>query len=240
MNKKQFNLSRRELVLSLLCVAVSAMLITTIVMIPYLYERSYDSNSVMYSSVKIESGSNEYPTEGSGFIAQGDGGVIIIITNAHVVVNALGEPESNINIIFFNSVERHVANLETLDENLDIAILTLYEPADVRPLNFTNSDNLSYGDRVTAIGNSAGLGLSISSGVVSIPSTIVKYKGIEREMIQTDINLNHGGSGGPLIDDNGDVVGMMTLRYTGINQSVQSISYAIPSNIIKQYISDNT
>jgi S1-C subfamily serine protease len=198
-------------------------------------DRGTDINGLMYSAVEIEAGFGDYPAKGSGFILSSDQDSILIVTNCHVISDALGESVSNINVRFFNESGWHGAKVLSSDKTLDIAFLTVEGSTDAKPVKDGNSRSLSYGDCVYAVGNSAGLGMSISSGIISVPLVNVTYRGTDRVMIQTDVDLNKGGSGGPLFDREGGAIGMMTLRYTGSDNSVRGISYAIPMSTIRQY-----
>jgi len=124
----------------------------------------------------------------------------------------------------------------SFDIELDIAILEFENHIAGRSLSFGNSETLRYGQAMFTIGNALGFGLSVTEGIISVPLVIMESSGTERYVIHTSINLNRGGSGGPLFDMNGDVMGMMSFRIGNIAGNVQGVSFAIPSNVIHDYI----
>jgi serine protease Do len=166
----------------------------------------------MASRVKIDA---------SGFVMDPSG---IIITNKHVVDGALG-----LTAVFSNGERMH-ARLLVAAEMLDLAILKVDADHPLPALKWGNSDAVREGDAVLTIGNPLGLGMSASAGIVS---------GLNRDLqdspfdsyIQTDAGINHGNSGGPLIDRNGDVIGINTALYNPQeNGGFIGIGFAIPAN----------
>jgi len=175
---------------------------------------------------------------GTGFIVRYGNGTYVI-TNAHVVIfNNSGshEPYESINARHHNSDTQFSLKVISFDMELDIAILEFEDHVAGRSLSFGNSDGLRYGQTVFTIGNALGYGLSVTDGIISVPLVMMESSGTERLVIHTNINLNRGGSGGPLFDMNGDVVGIMSFRIGNVGGNVQGMSFAIPSNVILEYI----
>ncbi len=121
------------------------------------------------------------------------------------------------------------------DEKTDIAILRISNPERIPfvPIAMGNSNRLSIGEWVIAIGNPYGLNQSITGGIVSSKGRDnIGFADIE-DFIQTDVSINPGNSGGPLVNLYGKMVGLNTAIRT-ISGGYQGISFAIPSNIVKQ------
>jgi len=157
----------------------------------------------------------------SGFVIDPSG---IIITNKHVIDGALG-----LTAIFSNG-DRVPAHLVVAAQMLDLAVLKVDVDHPLPALKWGDSDALQVGDPVLTMGNQLGIGLAASAGIVS---------GLNRDLqdspfdsyIQTDATINHGNSGGPLIDANGNVVGIDTALYNpDENGGFIGIGFAIPSN----------
>ncbi len=173
---------------------------------------------------------------GSGTIISGKG---YIATNYHVLNKG-----SFYQIVLYDGKECQVltfpnGELFLADEKTDIAILKIDENeiSHIKPIPFDDSNELSEGEWVIAIGNPFGLRQSITCGIVSSKGrSDLGFADIE-DFIQTDVSLNPGNSGGPLINLNGKLVGINTAIRT-ISGGYQGISFAIPSKIIKQVFSE--
>ena len=134
-----------------------------------------------YNNLQLRSSPN---TLGSGVIFSKDG---YIVTNYHVINNA-----RNI-IIKIDDYEIN-ANVIGFDKNSDIAILKIDTQLDLEPISIGSSDNLRVGDEVLAIGNPYGIGISVTSGIIS--ATGREYGNPYLNLIQTDAAINPGNSGG--------------------------------------------
>jgi S1-C subfamily serine protease len=164
--------------------------------------------------------------QGTGFIISSDG---YIVTNAHVIADASGYLSSNIQVITNN---QNTINAQFIgyDGNLDIALLKI--SGQYQALKLGNSNNIQVGDKVIAIGNPLGLQFSVSEGIISAinrqgPNGVNAY-------IQTDVSLNPGNSGGPLIDKNGEVIGINNFKISG----GENLGFALESNYVKQAINN--
>ena len=153
--------------------------------------------------------------QGTGFIITKDG---FIVTNAHILSGG-----SRINAITYDQKVID-AQLVGYDALFDIAILKI--EGDYNVLTFANSEDIQIGEKVIAIGNPLGLQFSVSEGIVSA----VHREGISElnSYIQTDAALNPGNSGGPLINKNGEVIGINNFK---INTG-ESLGFALESNYI--------
>ncbi len=173
---------------------------------------------------------------GSGTIISGRG---YIVTNYHVL-----EKGNFYQIILHDGRECQVLSFPNneyfiADKKTDIALLLIDENeiSHINPIAFNDSNDLSEGEWVMAIGNPYGLRQSISCGIVSSKGrSDIGFADIE-DFIQTDVPINPGNSGGPLINLEGKLVGINTAIRTK-SGGYQGISFAIPSNIVKQVCSE--
>jgi len=161
---------------------------------------------------------------GSGVIFSNDG---YIVTNLHILSG------KNINIKI-NEGESYPANIIGIDKNTDIAVLKIISNEKLKPISFADSDNLKVGDRVLAIGNPYGIGISVSNGIVS--ATGRDYGNPYLQLIQTDAAINPGNSGGALINENGNLIGINSKIFSRTG-AYQGIGFAIPSNLVVQIAS---
>jgi len=158
----------------------------------------------------------------SGFVIDPSG---LIVTNKHVVDGAL-----DMHVIFSNG-DRVSARLLAAAAMLDLAVVKVDVDHPLPALKWGDSDALQVGDLVLTIGNPLGLGMSVSAGIVSALNRNLHDTPFD-SYIQTDAAINFGNSGGPLIDKDGDVVGIDTALYNPeANGGFIGIGFAIPSNI---------
>lgn len=161
---------------------------------------------------------------GSGLIITESG---YIITNAHVIRKA-----ANI-VVTLNNGEKYKAVPVKSSSEQDIAILKINPTAKLAVPRFGNSDNLKLGQTVIAIGNPVHFNWTVTSGVISALNREVQFMNLRyKNLIQTDAAINPGNSGGPLINSNGEVIGINTLVYSGTSAitPAQGLSFAIPIN----------
>ena len=168
---------------------------------------------------------------GSGFVIDKAGH---IVTNYHVVRGA-----NTIQVSFSNN-ERIKAKLVGVDPSTDIAVLQVHvKPRALKPLMLGDSDSVRVGDQVIAIGNPFGLDRSVTAGIVSAVQRRIEAPNqlSIAHVIQTDAALNHGNSGGPLLDAQGDVIGVNAQIETGgVSQGNVGIGFAIPINTVKDVV----
>ena len=197
----------------------------------------YDQASKAVVEIAATSGSTfggQTSAQGSGFVFDRKGD---IVTNQHVIAGA-----STISVSFWNGTERP-AKLVGNDPSTDLAVIHVDAPASLlHPLALANSNAVRVGDPVLAFGSPFGLEGTVTSGIVSA---------LHREMtapnnytitdtIQTDAAINHGNSGGPLLDATGRVIGV-DAQIESESGGSDGVGFAIPSNtvaaIVRQLVS---
>ena len=179
------------------------------------------SSVVTISSVNNKLIKNNRSGIGSGVIFSSDG---YIVTNLHILSG------QNINVKL-NNGKNYLASIIGIDKNTDIAVLKISSSEELKPINFANSDSLKVGDRVLAIGNPYGIGISVSNGIIS--ATGRDYGNPYLQLIQTDAAINPGNSGGALINENGNLIGINSKIFSKTG-AYQGIGFAIPSNLVVQ------
>jgi len=163
---------------------------------------------------------------GSGFVIHEDG---YIITNAHAV-----EGTTQIKTVFSDGRE-FAAKIVSTDASRDIAVLRIDAPKKLPAVLLGRSDDLLIGETVIAIGNPYGYANTVSTGVVSAEGRDIQVgEGFWlRGLIQTDAPINPGNSGGPLLNINGELIGINTV----IKADAQNIGFAIPVDTLINNIS---
>jgi S1-C subfamily serine protease len=187
------------------------------------------TNNSIESVVTIHSYNNRAYKKnnvGSGVIFSEDG---YIVTNFHVISG------NQFTKVKLNNGQEYDANLIGGDRNADIAILKINTTNSLKPIKISDSNDLKIGDKVLAIGNPYGIGISVSSGIVS--ATGRDYGNPYLELIQTDAAINPGNSGGALINENGNLIGINTKIFSRTG-AYQGLGFAIPSNIVVQIASE--
>lgn len=166
---------------------------------------------------------------GSGFIVDLDKGYII--TNNHVIEGA-----DEITIKLANN-ERYAGKVLGRDKNTDVAVIQIkdedFKKDGLEALRIADSDDLSVGEFVVALGAPFGLEASISFGVVSATQRGNLQITNLGNFLQTDAAINPGNSGGPLINTKGHVIGMNTAIYSRSGSSA-GIGFAVPANIVRR------
>jgi S1-C subfamily serine protease len=162
---------------------------------------------------------------GSGFLVDAQGH---ILTNAHVVANA-----SKIRITLVDK-RSFPADLVASDPDSDLAVLRV-SATGLPQVAMGTSRDLMVGETVIALGNPFGLSNSVTTGVVSASRRSLRTGGREfRDFIQTDASINPGNSGGPLVNLDGEVIGVNT----AIVQEAQGIGFAIPIDKARRILGD--
>jgi len=169
---------------------------------------------------------------GSGFVVDKAGH---IVTNYHVIEG--GSSEIRVSFSNRDTVE---AELVGSDPSTDLAVLRVDTSASaLTPLSLGNSDAVEVGDPVVAIGNPFGLDRTATAGIVSALQRLITAPNqfTIDHVIQTDAPINHGNSGGPLLDDQGQVIGVNTQIETGgASTGNVGIGFAVPSNTVKDVV----
>lgn len=176
---------------------------------------------------------SQQPTAGagSGFVLTPDG---FIATNYHVIGDA-----DTIKVTFYNG-DSYDAEVVGGDEDYDIAVIKV-EAENLKPVTMGDSTLLNVGDRVLVIGNPLGeLTFSQTGGMVSSVNRAIDVEGVPFNMIQTDASINPGNSGGPMFNQYGQVVGIVSAKYTQSSSgaSAEGLGFAIPINDVAAMIQD--
>jgi putative serine protease PepD len=182
------------------------------------------------SGAPTEPGSGGSQAQGSGFVYDTNGHVV---TNQHVVDGA-----SSIQVQFANGTTSSATVVGT-DPSTDLAVLKVDSPpSGVQPLTLADSSAVSVGDEVVAIGSPFGLENSVTSGIVSaLDRSMQAPNGFTiNGSIQTDAAINHGNSGGPLLDMSGRVIGV-TAQIESDSGGNDGVGFAIPSNTVRSIVS---
>ena len=159
---------------------------------------------------------------GSGFIIDDDLGYVV--TNYHVMEGATAAA------IETSDGRRHRVSIVGFNERADIAVLQI-NATGLDSINFGNSDALRVGEKVIAVGNPGGFDFTVSQGIVS---AVGRIDSKDRELVQIDVPINPGNSGGPLINGQGQVVGVNTLKISGF----EGVGFALSANYVEDIIDD--
>lgn len=201
--------------------------------------------TVTYQVNSVFGGSGTTEAAGSGIIISDDG---YILTNNHVISSdtstssfyAITEATS-IKVNLYNSDETFDATVIGTDSYTDLAVLKI-DKTGLTPATLGDSNNVKVGEFVMAIGNPLGMDYSVTTGVVSAVNREVESEGTTYYAIQTDAAINSGNSGGALVNANGEVIGVNTLKLSGTG--IEGIGFAIPisstTSVVNQLIEYQT
>jgi putative serine protease PepD len=185
-------------------------------------------------------GSNGLPFPGGG-TQQAEGSGFVYDTSGHIVTNDHVVSGSTTIKVKLPSGKSYTASLVGEDPSTDLALIKIDAPAaELKPLSLADSSGVEVGDGVVAIGSPFGLAGSVTSGIVSALDRTIQAPPPNQfsilGAIQTDAAINHGNSGGPLLDLHGKVI--------GVNSQIQSdsggndgVGFAIPANTVKRVAS---
>ncbi len=204
-----------------------------------LYERV--NPSVVNIFVTVESGNSPqgqlFPTQGqgSGFVYDNQGH---IVTNNHVIHGA-----KKLEVTFYDGTIVPATVVGT-DPDSDLAVVKVNVPAEtLRPVTWGDSDKILVGERAVAIGNPFGLNGTLTTGIISaLGRSLPTESGTFSipEIVQTDAAINPGNSGGPLLNSQGEVIGVNTAivpREVGAGQrSFLGVGFAIPANFVHRVV----
>jgi len=186
--------------------------------------------------VTIESKSDQEGMQGSGVVIDGRG---YIITNNHVISEAANNPSQFKTTVVFNDGKEVPANLVGRDPKTDLAVLKVDNVDNLSVARFGDSDKVRVGDEVLAAGAPLGLRSTVTRGIISALHRPVPLSGEGSDTdtvidaLQTDASINHGNSGGPLIDVDSQVIGINTAGKS-LSDSASGLGFAIPINEAKQ------
>ncbi len=197
----------------------------------------FDLCKVSVLEVKAET-ENIGVSYGTAEIISKDG---ILITNAHVITYSnLGETFAfnNVSVRFIDEEEFRTVTIIKYDLELDVAVLKLnIVDREIVPIKIGDSSQLKSGDTVYAVGNLSNYGISITSGIVSNSNINIAYNNLTKNVIQCNLIIAEGNSGGSLIDNKGRLVGITTFRLKDqSNNVVYGIAYSLPINTVMEYV----
>ncbi len=206
----------------------------------------YAANKILPSivGIKIEytvnstsffgrSGTSTATASGSGIIISDDG---YILTNNHVVSSSSSESNSyyqiseatKVSVTLFNDETEYEAKIVGQDEQTDLAVIKI-EKTGLTKAEFADSDDVKVGEFAMAVGNPVNMTSTVTTGIVSaVNRKITDSDGKTYTCIQTDAAINSGNSGGALVNAQGKVIGINTLKLSG--SGIEGIGFAIPIN----------
>ncbi|XP_049435863.1 serine protease HTRA1 [Epinephelus fuscoguttatus] len=166
-------------------------------------------------------------SSGSGFVVSEDGW---IVTNAHVLTN-----KQRIKVELKSGVH-YDATVKDVDQKMDIALIKIEPDSPLPVLHLGQSSDLRPGEFVVAVGSPFSLQNTVTTGIISTAQRNgleLGFKDSDMDYIQTDAIINYGNSGGPLVNLDGDVIGINTLKVAA------GISFAIPVDRVRQFLADS-
>ena len=201
--------------------------------------------TVSTTTVNIFGQPSTSAASGSGFVLTQDG---YIVTNYHVIEDAVNDSSVSIEVSFANG-DKYTATLVGGEQDNDVAVLKI-DATGLQPVTLGDSDQLVVGESVYTIGNPLGeLTYSLSNGLVSALDRLITTSSTNANgqtetttlnVLQTNCDINPGNSGGPLFDSYGNVVGIVTAKYTQTSSGVsaEGLGFALPINDVKEIIND--
>lgn len=225
--------------LSLSCILLVAFIISIGVTVSHsntYVKKLYDKS--LQSVVEVKAYTKDVGESfGSAVLMKSDG---TLVTNAHVVTySKLGETKTfdEISIRFANSDDYLSVSLVKYDSTKDLAVLKMKDKTKVTPIKQGDIKKVKSGDEVFAIGNLSNYGIGITKGHVSVPKINIIVDGNKKEVIQCDITIVSGSSGGALVNRNGKLIGITTFRTKdNLGNVIHGIGYVIPINMVLEYI----
>ncbi len=189
-----------------------------------------------------KSGSSTATASGSGIIISEDG---YILTNNHVISSTTSSNSDNsyyqiseaskLTVTLFNDSTEYEAKIIGKDEQTDLAVIKI-EKTGLSKAEFADSDSIKVGEFAMAVGNPIGMQSSVTCGIVSaVNRQVTDSDGKQYTLIQTDAAINSGNSGGALVNSEGKVIGINTLKLSGTG--IEGMGFAIPINSTKDITS---
>lgn len=189
--------------------------------------------TVNTTSIFGRGGTSTATASGSGIIISEDG---YILTNNHVVSSSSSESSSyyqiseatKVSVTLFNDETEYEAKIVGQDEQTDLAVIKI-EKNGLTKAEFADSDDVKVGEFAMAVGNPVNMTSTVTTGIVSaVNRKITDSDGKTYKCIQTDAAINSGNSGGALVNSEGKVIGINTLKLSGTG--IEGIGFAIPIN----------
>ncbi len=181
-----------------------------------------------------------YLQESNAIVASGTGSGFVYDTQGHIITNAhVVEGSDQLDVIFSTGITRP-AKIVGQDYSSDLAVIQVSDmPEGIQPLPLGDIASVQVGQTVVAIGNPFGLGGSLSKGIVSALGRTIPALNTFRipQAVQTDAAINPGNSGGPLLNLQGEVIGINAQIETGsTSRSNSGVGFAIPVSVVKRVI----
>ena len=198
------------------------------------------TNTIRYQqygySIFGQSGEQEAAASGSGVIIGKNDSELLIVTNNHVV-----EDSTALSVQFVDG-KSYDAEIKGTDSDVDLAVIAIPLSAisqdtlnSISFAKYGDSDSVSVGDQVVAIGNALGYGQSVTTGIISAKNRDISTEGgTESGLLQTDAAINPGNSGGALLNMNGELIGINVAKYS--DTTVEGMGYSIPSKKVKEIV----
>ncbi|MCF7945263.1 MAG: Do family serine endopeptidase [Spirochaetia bacterium] len=195
--------------------------------------RNYDFFPWFFGTPDQQTPDEEYETNslGSGVIFKRENNTYYVLTNNHVAGKA-----DKIDIVM-NDQSTHEANLVGSNERRDLAVVSFTSEKNFPVARFGNSDNLKVGDWVLAMGSPYGYISSVTAGIVSALGRSGQQVNNINDFIQTDASINQGNSGGPLVNLNGEVIGINTWIAAPTGGNI-GLGFSIPINNAKKIVDE--
>ena len=198
------------------------------------------TNTIRYQqygySIFGQSGEQEAAASGSGVIIGKNDSELLIVTNNHVI-----EDSTALSVQFVDG-KSYDAEIKGTDSDVDLAVIAIPLSAisqdtlnSISFAKYGDSDSVSVGDQVVAIGNALGYGQSVTTGIISAKNRDISTEGgTESGLLQTDAAINPGNSGGALLNMNGELIGINVAKYS--DTTVEGMGYSIPSKKVKEIV----
>lgn len=189
------------------------------------------------SSIFYKGSSNTATAEGSGVIISEDG---YILTNNHIINSSSSSSyyevgkANKITVYLYNDETEYAGTIIGTDEQTDLAVIKI-DKTGLTAAELGDSDSVQVGEFAMAIGNPLGMQSSVSSGTISAVNRSVTSDNVTYKLIQTDAAINSGNSGGALVNSQGQVIGINTLKMSG--SGIEGMGFAIPINSTKDIYS---
>lgn len=189
------------------------------------------------SSIFYKGSSNTATAEGSGVIISEDG---YILTNNHIINSSSSSSyyevgkANKITVYLYNDETEYEGTIVGTDEQTDLAVIKI-DKTGLTAAELGDSDSVQVGEFAMAIGNPLGMQSSVSSGTISAVNRSVTSDNVTYKLIQTDAAINSGNSGGALVNSQGQVIGINTLKMSG--SGIEGMGFAIPINSTKDIYS---
>lgn len=180
------------------------------------------------SIVSVYSVNNSGQSIGTGIVLSTDG---YILTNQHIV-----DSQSEIFVILSGS-EQYKAVMVGKDTVTDLAVLKI-DAKRLKPAEFGDSHDLQVGDSIIAIGNPINYTLMMTDGIISAINDRITLNGYKTTLLQTNAQLGDGSSGGALINNHGQIIGITNMKIVSAYQTTEDIGFAIPVSVAKPIVEE--